>query len=105
MVTMAKKKVQAQQATANPKPLTPLEELTPEVRARARERATIGEVFSEGRAGMITAILLSQLTSITGFSIMTALFALYCEKRFGYDTAQVGYLLAYVGILGAIFQG
>ena len=54
---------------------------------------------------MITAILLSQLTSIIGFSIMTALFALYCEKRFGYDTAQVGYILAYVGILGAIFQG
>jgi len=81
------------------------ETLTPESRARARERATIGEVFAEGRGGMITAILASQLTAITGFSIMTALFALFCEKRFGYDTAQVGYLLAYVGLLGALFQG
>ena len=81
------------------------ETLTAESRARARERATIGEVFSEGRTGMIVAILFSQLTAIIGFSIMTALFALYCEKRFGYDSAQVGYLLAYVGILGAIFQG
>ena len=81
------------------------ETLTAESRARARERATIGEVFSQGRAGMITAILLSQLTAIIGFSIMTALFALYCEKRFGFDSAQVGYLLAYVGILGALFQG
>jgi MFS family permease len=36
---------------------------------------------------------------------MTALFALYCEKRFGYDTAQVGYILAYVGLLGVLFQG
>ena len=81
------------------------ETLTAESRARARERATIGEVFSQGRAGMISAILCSQLTSIIGFSIMTSLFALYCEKRFGYDTAQVGYILAYVGILGAIFQG
>jgi len=81
------------------------ETLTSESRARARERATIGEVFAEGRGGMITAILASQLTAIIGFSIMTALFALYCEKRFGYDTAQVGYLLAYVGLLGALFQG
>src|SRR6185295_3587178 len=40
------------------------ETLTPEVRARARERATIGEVFHGGRAGMIIAILAGQLASI-----------------------------------------
>ena len=81
------------------------ETLTAESRARAKERATVGEVFHGGRAGMITAILASQLAAVTGFSIMTALFALYCEKRFGYDTAQVGYILAYVGLLGVLFQG
>jgi multidrug resistance protein len=81
------------------------ETLTAESRERARQRATIGEVFHSGRAGMISAILASQLASVTGFSIMTALFALYCEKRFGYDTAQVGYILAYVGLLGVLFQG
>ena len=81
------------------------ETLTAASRERARQRATIGEVFHGGRAGMIAAILASQLASVTGFSIMTALFALSCEKRFGYDTAQVGYLLAYVGVLGVIFQG
>ena len=81
------------------------ETLTAESRERARARATIGEVFAEGRGPMITAILASQMTAIIGFSIMTSLFALYCEKRFGYDTAQVGYLLAYVGLLGALFQG
>ena len=81
------------------------ETLTAESRARAKERATIGEVFHGGRAAMIVAILASQLASVTGFSIMTALFALYCEKRFGYDTAKVGYILAYVGLLGVIFQG
>ncbi len=81
------------------------ETLTAESRARARERATIGEVFHGGRTGMITAILASQLTSVIGFSIMTSLFALYCKERFGYDAAHVGYLLAYVGLLGVIFQG
>ncbi len=81
------------------------ETLTAASRERAKQRATIGEVFHGGRTGMIAAILASQLASVTGFSIMTALFALYCEKRFGYDTAQVGYLLAYVGLLGVVFQG
>jgi DHA1 family tetracycline resistance protein-like MFS transporter len=81
------------------------ETLTEESRIRARERATIGEVFQGGKTGIITLILASQLTSITAFSIMTALFALYCQERFGYDAAHVGYLLAYVGLLGVIFQG
>jgi multidrug resistance protein len=81
------------------------ETLTAESRERARHRATIGEVFHGGRAGMISAILASQVASVTGFSIMTALFALYCEKRFGYNSAQVGYILAYVGLIGAVIQG
>jgi multidrug resistance protein len=81
------------------------ETLTAASRERAKERATIGEVFHGGRAAMIGSILAGQLASVTGFSIMTALFALYCEKRFHYDSAQVGYLLAYVGLLGVLFQG
>lgn len=81
------------------------ETLTAESRVRAGQRATIGEVFHGGQARMIAAILASQVASVTGFSIMTALFALYCEKRFRYDAAQVGYILAYVGLLGVLFQG
>jgi predicted MFS family arabinose efflux permease len=81
------------------------ETLTEASRERAKQRATIGEVFHGGRTGMITAILASQLTSVIGFSIMTSLFALYCKERFGYDAAHVGYLLAYVGLLGVLFQG
>ncbi len=81
------------------------ETLTPEARARAREVASIGEVFSRGRAGMVTVILLSQFAGVTGFSVMTALFALFCHHRLGYDAAHVGYLLAYVGLVGAVMQG
>jgi multidrug resistance protein len=81
------------------------ETLTAASRERAKERATIGEVFHGGRTGIIAAILASQLTSVIGFSIMTSLFAIYCKERFGYDAAHVGYLLAYVGLLGVIFQG
>lgn len=81
------------------------ETLTAESRERARHRATIGEIFHGGRTAMISAILMAQLASVTGFSIMTALFALFCEKSFGYNPAQIGYMLAYVGLLGVIFQG
>ena len=81
------------------------ETLTPEVRAKAREKASLGEVFGGGRAPTIIIVLLSQLSGITGFSVMTALFAIFCKKRYGYDAAHVGYVLAYVGILGALMQG
>ena len=81
------------------------ETLTAESRERAKQRASLGEIFQGGRVGMIGAILMAQLASITGFSIMTVLFALYCEKNLGYNIAQSSYMFAYIGFLGVIFQG
>jgi DHA1 family tetracycline resistance protein-like MFS transporter len=81
------------------------ETLTPAAQERARHRASLGEVFSHGRSGLIFAILSSQFASVTGFSIMTSLFALFCEKRFGYDIAHTGWILFYVGFLGVVMQG
>ena len=81
------------------------ETLTPEVRARARDKASLTEVFGGGRAQTVVIALLSQVAGVTGFSVMTALFALYCEKRYSYNSAHVGYLLAYVGLLGVLMQG
>jgi DHA1 family tetracycline resistance protein-like MFS transporter len=42
---------------------------------------------------------------IVGFSIMTTLFALFTEKRFGYDAQANGYLFGFVGIVSVIVQG
>lgn len=81
------------------------ETLTPEVRAKARENASVAEVFRGGHGGTVVIALLSQLAGITGFSVMTAIFAIFCERRYGYDVRQVGYVLAYVGLLGALMQG
>jgi MFS family permease len=42
---------------------------------------------------------------IVGFSIMTTLFALFTEKRFGYDAQANGYLFGFVGVVSVIVQG
>ncbi len=81
------------------------ETLTPEVRARNKGRASLSEVFSHGRSALISMILASQFASIVGFSIMTSLFALFCEKRFGFDIAHTGWIFFYVGFLGVVMQG
>ncbi len=42
---------------------------------------------------------------IVGFSIMTSLFALLLNHRFGLDAKKTGYILAGVGVIGVIIQG
>jgi MFS family permease len=42
---------------------------------------------------------------IAGFAIMTTLFALFTEKRFGYDARANGYLFGFIGILTVVVQG
>jgi MFS family permease len=81
------------------------ETLTPECRVKSHEKAGILEVFSGGRGPFIGALLASYLTSISGFSVMTALFALFCKYRFGFSNDAIGYTLAYIGFLGMIIQG
>jgi MFS family permease len=36
---------------------------------------------------------------------MTTLFALFTEKRFGYDAHQTGYVFGFIGIIAVILQG
>lgn len=80
------------------------ETLTPEVRARSRDKASFTEVF-RGRCSMITITLISQIAGVTGFTVMTALFAIYCQKRYAYSEAQIGNIFAFVGIVGVLMQG
>ena len=81
------------------------ETLTPEARHRNKQQVPLREVFGGGHAATVTLALLSQVAGVTGFSVMTALFAIFCFNRYGYDAEHVGYVLAYVGILGALMQG
>ncbi len=81
------------------------ESLSPEQRARPQEKASIAEVFHHQRGAMFGVVLATYFFLVVGFSIMTTLFALFTEKRFGYDAQANGYMFGFVGIVSVIVQG
>src|SRR6195256_1471775 len=81
------------------------ESLSRQHRAAPHEDAPIAEVFRHGRGGMFAIVVATYFFLIAGFSIMTTLFALFTEKRFGYDARANGYLFGFIGILTVIVQG
>jgi len=81
------------------------ESLKREHRAQPHEEASMFEVFRHGRGGMFAIVLGTYFFLIVGFSIMTTLFALFTEKRFGYDAQANGYMFGFVGIVSVIVQG
>ena len=81
------------------------ESLSREHRAKPHEEARITEVFRHGRGGMFALVVATYFFLIAGFAIMTTLFALFTEKRFGYDARANGYLFGFIGIIAVIVQG
>ena len=81
------------------------ESLSHEHRAKPHEDASIAEVFRHGRGWMFALVVATYFFLIAGFAIMTTLFALFTEKRFGYDAHANGYLFGFVGVLAVIIQG
>ena len=81
------------------------ESLSREHRAKPRQAAKIREIFHHGAGAMFGIVVATYFFLIVGFSIMTTLFALFTEKRFGYDAQANGYLFGFIGILAVIVQG
>ena len=81
------------------------ESLSREHRAKPHEEASITEVFRHGRGVMFALVVATYFFLIAGFAIMTTLFALFTEKRFGYDAHANGYLFGFIGIIAVIVQG
>jgi multidrug resistance protein len=81
------------------------ESLSREHRARQHKEASVAEVFRHGRGTMFALVVATYFFLIAGFSIMTTLFALFNEKRFGYDAHANGYLFGFVGLISVIVQG
>src|SRR3977135_3624787 len=81
------------------------ESLSREHRASPHADAPIAEVFRHGHGGMFAVVVATYFFLIAGFAIMTTLFALFTEKRFGYDAHSNGYLFGFIGILTVVVQG
>ena len=81
------------------------ESLSPEYRSQPHERTRLAEVFQHGHGRMFGTIVATYFFTITGFAIMTTLFALFTEKHFGFDARKTGYLFGFIGIISVILQG
>jgi multidrug resistance protein len=79
------------------------ESLPPEHRVTAAKRAPLSEVFKHG--WHLPALMGGYFFSIAGFAIMTTIFALFTEKRFGYSMRMNGEVFAFIGFIGIIVQG
>ena len=74
-------------------------------RLKPHADAPIAEVFRHGSGWMFGGVVATYFFLIAGFTIMTAFFALFTERRFGYDAHANGYLFGFIGIVTVIVQG
>jgi MFS transporter, DHA1 family, tetracycline resistance protein len=81
------------------------ESLPKEHRALSHDKQSMIEVFRHGNGWMFGAVVATYFFLVTGFTIMTAFFALFTARRFGYDAHANGYLFAFIGIVTVIVQG
>ncbi len=81
------------------------ESLPKEHRAKAHEDASLFEVFRHGTGWLFGTVVATYFFLVAGFTIMTTFFALFTERRFGYDAHANGYLFGFIGIVTVIVQG
>ena len=79
------------------------ESLSPEHRVSAEERAPISEVFQHG--WHLPTLMGGYFFAIAGFAIMTTIFALFTQARFGFGAAQNGGVFFLLGFIGILVQG
>jgi len=80
------------------------ESLSSQHRKKAGDRASITQVFEEGGNWSLKAILLTNFIVIIAFTLLTPCYALFAKHRFDFDARHLGYMFAYVGLLGTAIQ-
>lgn len=81
------------------------ESLSPEHRSDKHPRQSIGDVFRHANGSALAIVLATYFFSIAGFAIMTTLYAMFNEHRFGLDAKGTGYIFALIGFIAVIIQG
>lgn len=81
------------------------ESLSKEQRDRLPKEKLFPGIFRHTRTAAYVTSVTTYFMLIMGFSIMTAVFALFVANRHGFDEKQTGYLYAMLGIIGVFIQG
>ncbi len=69
------------------------------------DRETIVTLFRQGLGAVIVPLMAAYFFMMTGFSILTAFFAIFTEDRFGYNASANGYIFAGIGLIAVVVQG
>lgn len=81
------------------------ESLPVEKRRESHTEQPLKEMLHHADGPLYLSVAASYFVCLAAFSIMTAVFALFAQKRFGMDELAVGYVMAAIGIVGVIMQG
>lgn len=80
------------------------ESLSSEHRTKAGDRASIAEVFEGAGNWPLKAIVLTNFFVGVAFLMLTASYALFAKHRFDFDVRHLGYMFAYIGLIGTVIQ-
>ncbi len=81
------------------------ESLPEEHRGRVRERVSLAQVFHEAGSRSLLLVMATYFVTTMAFSLLTATYPLFTQRRFGFGAMENGYVFAAQGVLGAIIQG
>jgi DHA1 family tetracycline resistance protein-like MFS transporter len=72
---------------------------------RARPPFSVSALLNALKRPLVGPLLHTRFFFALAFSLFQSIFTLYALKRFGLESTQTGYILAYVGLISAITQG
>lgn len=81
------------------------ESLPAEHRSDKHPQQSMADVFRHANGPAYATAVATYFLSITGFAIMTTLYALFNQERFGLDARHTGYIFALIGFIAVIIQG
>lgn len=81
------------------------ESLSPENRRAVHAKTPVLAIFRQPEGGLLALVMVTYFFTTTAFSLLTATYPLFTNRRFGYDALHNGYLFAAQGILAALVQG
>lgn len=81
------------------------ESLPADRRRQAQSQPGVAPLLAGAAGRRLRAALATYFCTTVAFSLLTAIYPLFTQHRFGYGAAENGYIFAGQGILGAVIQG